>query len=957
MKQEVAVELYYAGAWHEVTARDEVYTAQPITISRTGFGTSRTSKLTLSLKNVDGRYSPRNPNSELYGLIGRNTPIRVMLGDDVRFTGEVESWPVEWSVTGAVVWSAITAYGIRHRLAVVGSRRPARSALRRAIDADPIRPVAYWPLEGGSGSLKLYDTVRNLPTEQVDQSAAVAGQSGAVRFGTVVLGDGSDLVANVAGSWTLGMPIRPAPLGTGAFAFQFTLNYGVEVRSGNSTVVGLRLDPAINTNHAYWLVYLDETGSGHVDVIIADRDFGVVTGPTSLTTFNAGNVFDGRPRVFEFAGTASGAAGVAWTLKVNDVTVASGTYASGVTGVLNAGPWRLGALCTAGADAIAAIGHCVAYQVASGFTARYLPALGNIGEPAGDRIVRVLAEDGATCTLIDSTAALGGELLGPQKIATTLDIVDQAAESDGGILYEDRDALAMTYRTNDSFNNAEIVVELDYADKQVTPPLKPTEDTSRVANIVTVNREGGAAYTARQDAGTLNTNDPTTDPNGVGGYPADPTLSLIDDDTPQQQAYYRLHHGTWDQARYETVPINIEAIEDTLELDLLVAQINALDIGDRFTIINPPAWLPPETIDMLAQGYVETIDTHGRTIDVDTIPAGPWVVTGVWAGDGTFTTTEASHYSPDGSELAADAGSGDVTLYVDTPSGPLWTTDAEDLPLDIIVGGEVIRVTAIAAAGAAAVAFESASAANSGTGTSSSFAATIDAAAQIGSLGVLWVAQNGTQAITSITAPSGNTWTQFAQVTTTGNNCRLTGYTGLIGTGDPGASLTVAFAAAQRVATSVETFSGSGGVDTSGTNSNNTETASLVCPDVTAAAAGSMLVTAVASRNSVAGTVLTHSPPGGTTERADTSTTAAGSVNIGHTAGSKAVGAGATGTTTYTPSANASFAGISLILAPAGGGATEQAFTVVRSVNGITKAHTAGAAVELNNAPRYARSR
>lgn len=699
MKQEVAVELYYAGAWHEITARDEVYTASPITINRSGFGTTRTSKMTCWLKNTDGRYSPRNPNSELYGLIGRNTPIRTRLGDDIRFTGEVESWPVEWSLTGSVVWVPITAYGIRHRLSVVGSRRPARSALRRAIEADPVQPYAYWPLEGGSGSLRLFDTIRNLPTEQVDQSSAVSGQSGAVRFGTVALGDGSDLVANVAGSWTLGMPIRPVPAGNGAFAFQFTLNYGVEVRSGNSTVVGLRLDPFTNTNHAYFLVYLDETGSGHVDVIVADRDLAVVSGPTSLTTYSAGNVFDGRPRVIEFSGLANGAAGVDWRLKLNDTTLATGTWASGITGVLNAGPWRLGALCTAGADAVAAIGHCAVYQAASGFTSRYVPALGNVGEPAGDRIVRVLAEDGVTCTLVDAVDALGGELLGPQPIKATLDIVDDAATADGGVLFEDRDALALTYRTNGSFYNAEIVVELDYADKQVTPPLKPTEDTSRVANIVTVTRDGGAAYTARLDSGgTLSTADPTDSPPGVGGYPSDDTLSLVDDDAPQQQAYWRLHVGTWDKARYEFVPINIEAIEDTLELDLLVAQINALDIGDRFTIINPPAWLPPETIDMLAQGYTETIDTHSRSIEVETIPAGPWVVAAVYAGQGTYPLGDVSHYSPWSTVLNEDLDTTETGVDVITATGPIWTTDASDFPIYLIVGGEVMLASACSGA-------------------------------------------------------------------------------------------------------------------------------------------------------------------------------------------------------------------------------------------------------------------
>jgi hypothetical protein len=697
MLQEVKVELYYSGAWQDITARDEVYTANPITITRSGTGGSGTSRCDLWIENTDGRYSPRNPSSPLYGLIGRNTQIRVSLGDDVRFVGEVESWPVEWSTTGVVVWVPVTAYGIRRRLVANGSARPARSALRRAIDADTVRPYAYWPLEGAANSDKLYDTARNLPTEQVDQSAAVSGQSGNVRFGSVNLGDGSDLVANIAGSWTLGMPIRPVPAGNGTFAFQFTLNHGNEVRTGQSTVVGLRLDPSVNTNHTYWLVYQNEDGTGRVDVIVADRDLGLVS-TTTLTSFTATNLFDGRPRVYQFTGTANGAASVDWTLKINDASVATGTWASGITGVLNAGPWRLGALCTATASAVTALGHCAVYQAASGFTARYQPALGNPGEAAGTRIRRLIAEEGATCTVVDSPDALGGELLGPQGVKTTLELVDDAAAADGGLLSETRDAATLTYRTHDSLVNQDIAVEFDYAEQEVTPPIKPTEDTSRVANIVTVTRDGGAKYMARQDTGTLNTSDPTVDPKGVGGYPSDLTLSLYTDEQAQQQAYWRLHLGTWDSARYEFVPVNVEAIEDTLERVVLPLQVAAVDIGDRVNITNPPVWLPPETIDALVLAYTEVIGTHERTLELETIPALPWCVVARHNGDGTDALGTGSHYSPYGTTLAEDLDTTETGVDITTTYGPLWTTDATDFPLYIVIGGEVMKATACSGA-------------------------------------------------------------------------------------------------------------------------------------------------------------------------------------------------------------------------------------------------------------------
>lgn len=72
------VELYYSGDWHDVTASDDVYDRDPITITRGPGDSEQTppSTMTFTLENRDGKYSPRNPRSELYGVIGRNTPVR-----------------------------------------------------------------------------------------------------------------------------------------------------------------------------------------------------------------------------------------------------------------------------------------------------------------------------------------------------------------------------------------------------------------------------------------------------------------------------------------------------------------------------------------------------------------------------------------------------------------------------------------------------------------------------------------------------------------------------------------------------------------------------------------------------------------------------------------------------------------------------------------------------------------
>ncbi|MEU2111818.1 hypothetical protein [Streptomyces sp. NPDC019507] len=72
------VELQIGTGWENVTG--DALTRDPITIARgRRDGNSRcdVSRASASVKNTDGKYSPRNPRGPWYGLFGRNTPMRV----------------------------------------------------------------------------------------------------------------------------------------------------------------------------------------------------------------------------------------------------------------------------------------------------------------------------------------------------------------------------------------------------------------------------------------------------------------------------------------------------------------------------------------------------------------------------------------------------------------------------------------------------------------------------------------------------------------------------------------------------------------------------------------------------------------------------------------------------------------------------------------------------------------
>lgn len=82
----VRVDLYYAGEWHDVSDHIDVSNGIQINRGRQDFQSAPSpSRCSLTLINDDGRFVPHNPLSPLYGRVGRNTPIRVRVGEPGTF--------------------------------------------------------------------------------------------------------------------------------------------------------------------------------------------------------------------------------------------------------------------------------------------------------------------------------------------------------------------------------------------------------------------------------------------------------------------------------------------------------------------------------------------------------------------------------------------------------------------------------------------------------------------------------------------------------------------------------------------------------------------------------------------------------------------------------------------------------------------------------------------------------
>jgi hypothetical protein len=586
----------------------------------------------------------------------------------VRFVGEVASWTPRWDTGGKNVTADVEAAGVLRRLGA--GQVPVKSPFYREFTSAGRRAagiVAYWPMEDESGAATLASAYSGHPSAAISGTVTPASYTGWVA---------SDAIPTI----TTGLIRVPVP--TYTVTANAVVGFFARVPAAGVVSTQRLMSMSLSGSSPTWSVYVNTSGNLAVRAVGGD---GTMSHDSGFGT----DSINGLDKYIILQLTQSGF-NINYVLSVVDIAatlptaIPKNTYTNfTISGTLLSNTFGRITQVQFGEDGAmngTAIGHVAIGNASSAFTASIGVMVGWNAETGSSRVARLGSEEGVRAYAL----RVGDEQCGPQPRATILDILRGAADVDEGILTEQRTILGLRHVSRAAMYNQVTALTLNYrGDDGLVAPLDPVDDDQSVTNDVTVVRSGGTSARTTLDTGRLSTQAP---PSGVGLYDTSYTLGLLDDTQPQNHAGWRLFLGTWDETRYPQVTVNLAGAPSSIEAAA------AVDVGSRIQITNPPAWLPPDTIDLRVEGYTETLDQFTWTLVYNCSPAGPWSV-------GVVEDTTLGRVDTDGSQLAQAATSTDTALTVQTTTGPVWITSAvfgSEFPFDVKVGGEGMRVTAVA---------------------------------------------------------------------------------------------------------------------------------------------------------------------------------------------------------------------------------------------------------------------
>ncbi|MEV6448443.1 hypothetical protein [Amycolatopsis sp. NPDC051716] len=517
-----------------------------------------------------------------------------------RWTGYVSEWAPHWpygdlSGPGPTDLGAarvtVAGAGILRRLGQGAA--PVQSALRREMLNNPARrPLGYWPGEDAAGATTL--------------ASATGGRPMTYSAGTA-LGAFNEIVSTA-----------PLPVLHNS-SLRADLTEAEFPATGQCRFVALAHVPKAGVGagaaRSFWVLHTTGTTfNWFVDITAAGGLQLVVTDKTDAVIFDSGEIafnLNGKSMIVSLWLQQQGP-DIAWQLSGFE---ASQTVPGVFSGVLKANTFIRASFVVLGfLNQVndVAIGHVALFNVPGFYDATIIAALrGWDGETAGKRVQRLAADEQIPIAVVGDPATT--RPMGPQAAGTLLQLLRECADADGGVLYESRSTGGLEFRTRVSMLDQTSVLTLD-ADNgpgDIVNPFTPILDDQGARNDMTVSRRGGSSARVTDAA----------DIARRGRYDEQITLNVSRDDQLPDIAAWLVKLGTWPGMRYPTVSPALNTNAD------LLARWRLLDLGDRISILGLPPQHPSGTVDLLAQGYVETIQPHRWDAVINGSPAGPWVST------------------------------------------------------------------------------------------------------------------------------------------------------------------------------------------------------------------------------------------------------------------------------------------------------------------------------------------
>lgn len=558
------------------------------------------------LDNTDGRFTPGNMSSPYSPGVRLRRKVRVSWRDPNvgsgayvdRFVGYVDDWDTSHP-SGSSLWAACRV-SASDRIKRLSSASGLRSHIEQEILADA--PSAYWPLGDQEPVTAPRDLIGSwLVSPMVVRHSGTGGEiswSGtgpaddgltAPMFAPVDASNGYWLSAdsqNFGLSATVECTVLTSATSGRVLALCEGLDYAdVVLDGGYAKLRTVRPNRAIS-NGSTSTAYLADGRTHHVALVMSSGGAALYVDGVSVATLTGWSAQWPQIRV-----GGDGENGMLFGCTVSHVAVH--------TGVLSAA--RI-------------LEHA---KAVSGF----------VTDTPGDRVARF-----ARWALVPSgelSLAAGDEpTVGSFDVTgkTPWDAMQVVATTEGGVLYVDRSGM-LTLSPRSARLNTTSALTLSASAEQVGPGIRPVCNDAHVINSAEVKGSTTTAYAS--DAASI---------AEFGEYRASVETAHPTANAVQSWA-------SWLVGRYATPQTRLEDLSIDLQTDATSrAGALALEIGSRVTVTGLPAAFPASTMDVIVEGWQESIGPDSWDLSLSTSPADTtvyWVLAVAGKSELATTTTLA----------------------------------------------------------------------------------------------------------------------------------------------------------------------------------------------------------------------------------------------------------------------------------------------------------------------------